>query len=377
MTHRLDILIAIHISIVASCTAMELPSIKNPQQALFLTNDHVIISHKHGCTIIDIKTNKEIIKLNKKSFPHLALHPNKKKVAITHDNSVKIYTTKTGQLEWNVKKSLIHTPVASSIFSPLSDDTIFMSYQCVPIIIKYTYPQNRFCILGSSQLRLFQQNPPTIAFHPTKPHTCSAYNPGKISIFNEETFETKTILPITDMHPFCEYSPNGSYIAVGNQHDILILDSYTETEISDYSQSIEMFSLSKKDKDQFLTMTFHPNSAILATLSNHNGIVHYWDVATRKPIIELPPLHINATKIYKGKRPCLSFSPHGKDLIITFKNNCYMMPVPFEAIYQADAKNIAPFVCWIFKNYLFDADNMLPHDITRLLVYTLLETLKR
>jgi len=126
-----------------------------------------------------------------------------------------------------------------------------------------------------------------------------------------------------------------------------------------------------------MAMAFHPNSAVLTTLSKKNGAVQYWNVATRRLITTMPPLSCYDKRFSAYHRYHLSFSPDGENIIITCQNNYQITPVPFKVIYQKQAKNRAAIAYWTFKNYLFDNRNMLPYDIVILLTRMVLEALKR
>src|SRR5579863_2342422 len=225
MTYSLHIIIITHFLITAYCAAMEPepPTIQNIRQALFVTNNHIILSHQHGCSIIDIETNKEVIRITDTCCPHLALNHNTTKVAVSSNNSVKVYSTKTGELEWNVQEPFPHTPlIASSIFSPLQD-AIFISYANMYTITKHVYEQHPKCCVLPFDGNPLTSDAPTLAFHPKEHHICVAHNPGDISIYNNTTAKKKTIVSVVNLYPFFAYSPNGNYISSGNQYDIFIL----------------------------------------------------------------------------------------------------------------------------------------------------------
>lgn len=382
MVRHLQLLIPVHFLITTLCAAMELPSIINPRQALFLTDDRVIISHQEGCSIITL-SDKKTTKLSDEKFPHIALHQNKKKVAISSPNLVKIYALETEELIKTIKEPLINTLIAATILSPL-DDTFYISYKHIPTITKHTYSQDKFIIIGSEK---YQRNAPTIAFHPTQRIICCADNPGDLSTYNEETLEKKRLKATIDLYPFCEYSPNGLCIAAGDRHFIYILNPCKKTKISNYSTAHEKFALIKENKeDRFLAMTFRPHSTVLATLVKQKTkqclIIAYWNIATRKPIITTHIASCNYKyneyiPAYKHTPAYLSFSPHTNNLLITLKNNCYLIPVPLEAIYQANMEKKCTFAYWCLQNCHIDQHTALLQDILILLIYALRETYKR
>jgi WD40 repeat protein len=376
MTYSLHIIITTHFLIAAYCAAMEQSAIQNIRQALFVSNNRVILSHQHGCSIIDLQANKEIIKVSNKCCPHLALNHDTTKVAVSSDDSVKIYSTKTGDLEWNVQEPFPHTPlIASSIFSPLQD-AIFISYENMYTITKHIYEQHpRCCILPFDGSPL-HSNPPTLAFHPKGHQICVAHNPGDISIYNNATAEQKTIVSVVNSYPFCAYSPDGNYIAAGDEYNIFILNPHKKQDIKSL-KALKKCALLKKKDNQCIAMAFHPNSAVLTTLSKKNGAVQYWNVATRRLITTMPPLFCYDKKLSAYYRYHLSFSSDGENIVITYQNNYHITSVPFEVIYQDQAKSKSTFAYLIFKSYLFDKHSKLPHEIVILLMRMVLETLKR
>jgi WD40 repeat protein len=372
MTHNLNILATIYLCIVAlSCHAMEKATIPhanfrqltiptNPRQALYLTNNRVAISGEKGCSIIDPTTDTLIKQISYISYPHIALHPNATKIALAYPEKVTIYNAQTGEQEWNIKNPLLSTTIISSIFSPLEDSILI------------NYPHNTTCHTRYNHKYLFfaaehhHPNRPIIAFHPTKSLMCIADNPGDMTIIYQKTCNIESRLFSNASHEFCEYSPNGSLIALGNKKSMYILDP----ESTDPQTPLKI-----KKGERVSCIKFHPNSAVLATLSNIRSIVRYWDVVTQQLIVSMAPLSAYCSDFFN--KNTLSFSPDGKNLLVTVSDKCFVTPVPFEIIYQSDAKKRAPFAYWLLKNYQRTHNNEIPDEIIQLLMYTLLETLKR
>lgn len=123
------------------------------------------------------------------------------------------------------------------------------------------------------------------------------------------------------VYKFCKYNPNGSFIATGDEI------MYIWDIRANKAAALPVIDI---DNEQFHKVTFHPNNVVLAILSlssKRNGyytMIRYWDILSRTLIKEMQPIN--------GIASDLSFSPYGKEIIVTFNDKCIICPVPNEVI---------------------------------------------
>lgn len=368
MKHYIYFLITAHVLFAATCIAMEtkphilaeITCIKKPQRALFLTNDRVVINGRNGCSIINVITNEEIIKIIDTEAYHIDVHPNKKKLAVSHNKTITIYDAETGIPEWT-NTDLQSPSILSSIFNPLKS-TILLRHthrnEVFPGISKYNYITNKKSVIGYDDQR---STSPSLSFHPTKKEFCLAYNPGMIMILHSKKEPFLYDISTRPDHRFCNYSPDGSLLAIGNSHSLNIFTVH-----ADHYQREQ---LEEKKEYDYSEIAFHPNSSVLATLSGSGNKLRYWDSHTGQLITKI--------KLYPFATMSLSFSPDGQKLIIALSNKCIIVSTPFEVMYQLDTKQRFPYLLFLLKNLNCGQSNELPRDLTPQLKYNLLEIFKR
>jgi WD40 repeat protein len=370
MAYRLYLTITAHLLIVAtSCTAMENNQnvsgefifIKNPRQVVYLTNDTAVLNHEEGCDIVNLATKTRIREIGETHFQHLAVHPNKKKLALSLQDTVTIYDMETGISEWT---KTLAAPIMSSTFSP-TDDTLIIKYNHNSFNdTRHDYKSNTTIPLPKND---YEATFPIFTFHPTQRLLCAACTYVDVFIYDQNNLEIKDHFTTKTFNRFCEYNPNGALIAAGSRDKIIILDP-----LSGNQRQLPI------QQNYIYHLQFHPNSSILATLSHQDTTLRYWDVNTAQ-LVDAIPL-ASSQKItnlldftfYSN----LSFSPDGQKIIIALQDKCLILPVPFGVIYQPGTKEKATLVCWLLKNYKPDSC-AIPQDLVQLLIYNLLETFKR
>jgi WD40 repeat protein len=364
---------------IATCNAMneqqvpqskiitEITGIQNPRQAIFLNNNDIVLHGTNGCKIINRKIHDEITISLIESIS-LAVHPQGKKLALTVGSEITLYNTETGAKESIIpcdKKRLV-----CSTFNPL-DETIFVWNNFCDTLLRYNY-QTKCCDFPYCDPRndMFR----TITCHPTQrrfiARMCDCariYNyeqDGNFMVEGEILIKTNV----------CEYSPDGSFIAGIDEYNIYMVPSVLPV---DAKYVVECLFHQDKAGSEYWYMKIHPNGSVLATLSEPNDIICYWDVKEKK-LIDVTQ---SISSYYQDRRySCrshLSFSPNGKMLAITHKHNCIVIPVPFEAMYHSITLKKALFIYWLLKH---DKDNqykIFPDEIRQLCMDTLLETCKR
>lgn len=336
---------------------MEITGVKNPQYVEFLTNEHVAIQDDNGCNIFDIATNTNIKQISDKRDAHLAVHPNKKKLALSLDTTITIHDVTTNRYEYITHDKVI----ISSAFSS-SDETIFLHpHYTFQQLIKHNY--------SNSTTSIFLQYPPeeccrAIACHPKKNELCIACDIGEITTYNQDTCaEIQTIKNINGYsripQRFCQYSPNGLFIVSGGSMSLNIINTQSYTHRS-FPSSL------------YHTVIFHPNSAVLTAVMDGHFCIHYYDIKTLELIAYIPELSQFHKDFTTSKK--ISFSLDGTQLMIALSDKCVILSVPFEVIYQTDTKQRLPYLLFLLKNLPLNQHNK---DIIPHLMYTLLETFKR
>jgi WD40 repeat protein len=344
----------------------EITVIEKPIKAQYLeTKDRAIIFGKKGCTIINPITNQEIKKINNNSYyPNLfsfSLRADKKKIALSHKKTVKIYDINTGKEEW----SIVAKNAVEATFSPL-EKAIFLIYteygkknDNLPCIMPGIYGVSDNFILESetdhNRSTIIKHNYITneqtkiydgaflyqdIALHPTKPIMCAG-NPKK-EFFLYSLDNLKSTTPQYKLKNSLAakyyYSHDGSFIVAKGGDDIYIIDN----NLTDLSSSFTCKNF--RDKS-FKSIALNADSTVLALLSEHKGgmyVIGYYDIATKKCMY--------SAQIEKVGPFCdptdLSFSPDETELMIVLNDKCIIVPVPFEV-----SKKQAIFRYWILKNY--------------------------
>lgn len=187
-------------------------------------------------------------------------------------------------------------------------------------------------------------------------------------IFNLETSETTKIdcnLQQQQYHSFCEYSPDGFFIARGTKEKIIItnLNPFKDTMlVSEPYQTTSGNSLAN--------IAIHPNSKILITFSKPAQFLRYWNIKTSQ-LVNATIVPSEPSRYYT--KPSLSICPTGRKLLLTLNEECLEIAIPFEAQYENFAKDTGIFAHLALQHYLYDGTNKLPMDIRHLLINTLLK----
>jgi WD40 repeat protein len=344
----------------------EITGIQNLRQAIFLNNNDIVLRGIDECKIINRKTHDEIVISEIESIS-LAVHPQGKKLALTSIGRITLYNTET-RAEESIIQCDKMPPLARSIFTPL-DETIFAWSNFRGTLLRYNY-QTKCC---DFPLQVNAMNIFTIACHPTQRRFITIMRGDWARIYNYEQDGNFMVEAQISIKPHtCEYSPDGSFIAGIDEYNIYMVPSVLPV---DGEYVVEC--LFSRDKETYWNMKIYPNGSVLATLSEPNDIIRYWDVK-KKELIDVTQSvssHYQNDQLFPGSH--LSFSPNGTMLAITFREQCIVIPVPFEAMYHSITLKKALFIYWLLKH---DKDNqykIFPDEIRQLCMDTLLETCKR
>jgi len=353
---------------ITSCTAMkiqknnatkikEITCIPYAQHAQYLRRDRIILKSPKGCHIIDPITDKEIIRICDICPAHIAVHPDKTKVALSRDLTITVYSYNhdTDKVEkiWSMDQFPLQNSLYSSIFSPF-DETIITRHAKNFGFLKHNYTTNKTMSWNNPTNAV---HPPKIAFHPIQPKICLAHSSGDISIHEYNELNLLNAFKIKNYHYFCAYNSNGSIIACGNKTSLYIV----------YPHIKKRYRIPKQDeKDWWDCIAFHPNGSVLTTLSSPNSILQHWDIETRQVIEEISPL---------DKHPLnnqnICFLSDGTELMIT-SNKCIIMPISFNVIYPPSTQKKLRYLLFFLKNYTPDSESALPTDVITLLILNML-----
>jgi len=327
------------------CPAME-PKHKK-LHAEYLTNNHIIILSRKQCSIIDITTEKAIVQIKNLSNHDLAIHPNKKRFALFKEKNVTIYNTKTGKEEKKI--SIQSDSIQSAVFSPL-EKTILLN--CINTLQKYNYKTNTKEFLN---YYLNQQ----IAHHPTQSSLCILKS-DRILISNSTDLALKQKFCLHGISSLlnCQYSPKGSIIAVNNSHNVYFLSPK-------HSQFIG--AIRNESKESIKECAFHPNGSVFTTLHTlpDQYILRYWDIDSSTCI---------KTSFFKEYIHHFSFSPHGNNILITYKKEFEIYQIPWFVICQLGTDTTKLLLSFFF---LTNFTENIPAEVRRTIEYFLLETFKR
>lgn len=336
-----------------------LPVSKFCKNVHFLTDDIVVTTTKLGCSLMEVKNNKEIKIISYVPCDYVVVDQLYKKIAFSHDNIVEIYNAVADTYEWERKEQL---PIKSIHFGS-NNNTIFLHvYDCnkknYGIITKHTYG------IGSCSYEEIIHLPCTnFVFHPKKPIMC-ALKDSSISVYDLSNKEQEPrVINMNHTIGCCHISLDG-IIATRNMigDKISIINLNKESKPHDFSDALE----------RFFDMLFYPKGPILFTrskLSSRNDlhIVRYWNVKTRQCIFKT--FLIYSTAIWN-----CSFSPDGKNIAFIIDEKSAMYSVPLVVRYVSIKETYLYFL-WLVKNCIEQQMQNMPKDIVELVVYKCIEIL--
>lgn len=369
----------------ASCIAMnpenqhiifrEITAVKTPQKALFVTNDYAIVNGTHGCSVINPKTNTILKTICGRTWQDFALNPKKTKIALYNTDELRVFDIQTGNEEWKIDN---FPTITSAIFD--HGDAIILTMERTPCdsiihnvcpygIVKMNYKKNT-CIkkLFDKKFALF--------LHPTKEYLYQTHlEYPAISMLDNELKQEKKIGLQCCSH--FDHHPQESLIIVSDSFNFWLLHT-------DLHHSVG-FPL---DLDLTLhAIQFHPNGlyiAILFTKQHQNTKKFYLNYLTKSLIFThrqmLIPDNCDTVKNNdpdSSIKSYLSFSPDGKNVLITTPDAYFMGPVPFDIVYHDNTKEKSAFIYWFLKNYYIDENTILPEDMKQFITHVFLETCKR
>jgi hypothetical protein len=339
--------------IIAKITCIEQPS-----NALYLTENIILVNGKKHCSIINLDTNTEI----KRIFDHttswsscIAVHPDKTKFALAayhpspnnnplmlERQKITIYNAQTHQIESIVTTDQDAPTIIKMLFSKVENDTI-AAYQ---------------------------------------------YYSNNIKLYN---YKTETTTTVTDprIDNFCtlyEYSPDESYIIMGDQRKITC-QKLNQDPHATITPPIQPTVHGGYRSYQFDQITMHPNRNVVMILSKPAfptgdtfDILQYYDSNTLE-LITTKNLSIGTYNKNCTDNTFVSSSPNGTKLLIGINGTYAELKVSSKVFYKdVPKKTLIYFLCALNSINLpfngFDGIEI-PQDVTQLIKQTVYELYKR
>lgn len=346
----------------------EITTVEEPIRARLLPDHRIIIVNKEGSTYIVDPKIQQPQKINSFPFQQNSLifpiiQNNKDKIISCKDNTVIINDAKTGKRIWNTQEQ---ERISSLAWSPLNN-TIFLSYFPINNNIKeYNYVTRNYKTIATSKPHCH-----LIAMHPKEKIICIADMHGNISL--HELNNTLSIIKRVDLSEdfkkvlcnFCQYNSDGSYIAVGHNKKIIILDQ---------NKTLNKYPCLQPQKyESFQEIAFHPSSSILAILYAHiekltnkitytKQFVRYYDIKILQCIGQ-------TIEFYSADSHDLAFSQDGYNIIITLDDKCVKLPV-FFAIKEKYLYSLC-----VLNQFKYNNEQNLPQDVAQYILNILLKSI--
>jgi WD40 repeat protein len=341
----------------------EITAIKDPYSVRSFGKDRAVVLAEDKCSIVDLVENKEIqeiCSIKDGFYRKLKFYFHNQRVLLSSGGVAVLYPE-----EWH---TIEQDSIRSVTFSPHEEALYFCYKNQRKSITKYNY------VTCKRESILFDKGCYAIAMHPKEKIMCAA-NVGSISLHNIDNLDLKKIILVpTGICFFCEYSPDGSYIAVGDGDDILIVDPNKD-------EDDDCWTYLKHQKHESLKkMVFHPKIAVLAALFDSvtnvgvKRILYCWDIKMQHIIYTSQlnsPSDLNSDDAYD-----FDFSCDGSEFIIVAKDKCIRAKMPFEVIYQSDTKKEFPYHLFLLQQ-LVNKQQDVPKEIEQYCAQLLLQAFKR
>jgi len=335
-------------------------TIQNPQSVVSFQGDIIAIKGYTECSIYNIAKKQEICRINNNDdIKCIAGHPTKPLLAIISENSLyqgylRIYNVTTGDRIAELEQNNLQSPF---VFNPTNDT----------LIVRYLWESLRVHDCKTlAEIALLPMNTPSasiIAFNPTA-NECAFYANKTITILNTKNNFSSTKKKKTSI----EYVANT--LLYSSDGSLILCNTYNK------KYCILKSKLTVKAYDgKFKAIAMNPTSLILAGLSINNECIDY--INTQKKGQILASTNLSSFKIGNAcYEQYIQFSSDGKKIIAVGNDACYVLEVPFDALYLPGTKNKCISALWARQNYFEKNNQILPQDIKHLLIYYLLDVCK-
>jgi len=352
-------------------TPTKLTDVKNPHQALYLDNQHVLISGSPECKIISLTPNQNQQTILQKNIQSscISVHPNKKIFALAtcsppyFMHEITFYNSQTNNPEHTIK---CNSSILKSLeFSPFND-IVAISLNKHDHVTIYNYKKSTHYAINfkkeDNEVHSYRHpKSPLVSFHPTQPLMCLALN--NLYVHNLQS-ATTTVIPnsLLQENNFCEYSPNGFFIVRGTKYKIVV--TYPD------SNTHKILITEKNKNNSFNKIAIHPNNKILLTLSQPNGTLRCWNIESNELLSEMNILPNDNND--ESPFSSLSLSPNGIELLLILREKCITIPMPFAALFKGISKDNSIFA-YLALQHLTN-NSTLPKEIIAHLIKNILVT---
>lgn len=359
--------------------------ITNPQCATFLSNTKIAIAGVTECSIINLNP-KEIV-INQHTFVRpicIALNSKKSLYALSGLDKINVYNAQSGELHHNSQcTSTIKRPIVFNPQNPLQ--LFYRQSNMLHCIDLPSFPNeaanacNGHYINNKSVTNYFVSHPTQDKFLEcgqmgrTSDSTCYIYSQPCSNHLNLYT------LPQEYNIISAEYDKNGDKFAINTKcKGIVIVKLDKDTTPLSYSYFDKNAEENSNSLSPYQAMQFHTNNITLALLTSNN-VVEYWNSLSGKKItedvIKLPESSPHTSSTINDEFPLqrLSISPNGKKILIALNKYCFILDVPFYAIFQGDSLHQIITAYLSLKEYVVVRGGDIPNDVLYLLFRKYLE----
>jgi len=336
-----------------------------PRQVHFFSDNYLIINNKFGNTYKINLTTNTIDAVHIKNSIHWSdystIQSNDKHILTCINQNIKIIDAQTNKVLW---KKIEDITIKSIAWDPLNT-TLFVAYQ---------YPLGRISVYNYNTKINKNINciSDIIIKHPKKEILCCVSNRSNIYF---RSFPDLKLIPGTiclneklESCNFCQYNHDGSYLALGNEDKIIIINQ----NIKNSSNNNPYLYADAQKKECFKNISFHPHSPVLAVLYLHPQKTSLENNVTSRESIDYYNLKtlklIETTRILKSNHSYnFAFSKNGFRTAIALEHQCVTMPVIFAI------KEKCLFSLCILN--AFALQHKIPTDIARFIVSSLLKNI--
>lgn len=377
--------------ITMACNAMEDESSLDrvqPECAQYITNKKIVVGHKKGCDIFNVKTNKKIIQISDLPCHAVAVHPDRTKIVFAGYNNqyktIGLYNRKTGMQEWlkSKKNDAGNECVifAHSICFNQSNDTI--SYYLSDLLHGYVVRKRNYA--GELFDILHDTAATHMALCAEQQALCVVKNDCSCVVYNSSDLSEGPKKIATELFINEEFSDHCCMSSEGNVA-FLRLDGNVTTLVKSIQDGAVIESkgqLNKAENEMFHYVYFYSKDSIVVTISSffdedktvrkREYKIRYWDIKTGK-VIHTTDL----SGLYSGLQD-YSFSPNLKNMLLSFKTEWMKIPIPWQVVYQDKTKEFFPYSLFLLKEHISELKlGNVPLDVIKLLSKALLKAFRR
>ncbi|KAG8777493.1 hypothetical protein FRC12_000360 [Ceratobasidium sp. 428] len=293
-----------------------------PRTAGIIDGKSTAISVRRATPLLTFDT----LKVNFES--HMAHSPNENHIAVSSDNNIQIWDTRTGQPVGPLLEG--HTGTVLSVaYSPDGAYLVSGSEDCTLRIwdVRSGQPIGR---------------PPTLTDHDSWVHTV-AYSPNglyiasgssvTIRIWNAKTGQAvgQPLQGHTHWVNSVVYSPDGTHIASHSDDVVCIWDTRTDQSVN---RPLQLHTIGR-----FCSLAYSPNGAYLVSGSQDNNDIQIWDAGTGDKVGQLLEGHTKTELFASGMRALVRLSANHSVILIQSRqlHTRPIVSLTYDVVYLWDA----------------------------------------